>query len=88
MKKPLKATVAAPVHEAVYPDLVKVLKKYEHLGGVTILAIASNMVGKLIALQDQTKYTPAQILHLVNQNIMEGNDQALATISGPVAGHG
>jgi hypothetical protein len=45
-----------------------------------ILAIVSQFVGQLIALQDQRVVTPDQAMQLVGQNIEIGNRAALATI--------
>jgi hypothetical protein len=67
-------------HEAFYQDMAAVLKKYEHLPAEQLLAIASNMVGKLVAMQDQRKYTAAAVMEVVAQNIEAGNAQMIAEL--------
>jgi len=47
------------------------------LSAMEVLAIVSQLVGNLIALQDQTKVTPEMAMKLVSQNIQEGNLQAV-----------
>lgn len=45
-----------------------------------ILAITSQFVGQLIAMQDQRIMTPDQAMQIVGQNIEIGNAAAIATI--------
>lgn len=71
---------AAPEHEVFYQDLVALMRKYEHLSPQVMLAIAANMVGKMLALQDQRTLTPEAALKVVADNIEEGNQQAIAEI--------
>ena len=73
--------VANPQHEIAYQDLVAVVRKHaEHLSSMEMLAIASNMLGKLVAMQDQRTVTPAMCMEIVAQNIEEGNRQAVAEV--------
>lgn len=48
-----------------------------------ILAIVSQFVGQLIALQDQRKITPDAALQIVQENIEIGNAAALLTLNNP-----
>jgi hypothetical protein len=48
-----------------------------------ILAIASQFVGQLIALQDQRKITPDMAMQIVSENIEIGNRAALMTLTKP-----
>jgi hypothetical protein len=43
------------------------------LDSTIILAVTANLVGRLIAMQDQRKYTPAQVMKMVGENIEQGN---------------
>ncbi len=52
-------------HEAARLAMLEVLGKFEHLSPPELLAIASGLVGQLVAVQDQTKYTRDQIFELV-----------------------
>jgi hypothetical protein len=48
-----------------------------------ILAITSQFVGQLIALQDQRKITPDMAMQIVSENIEIGNHAALLTLGQP-----
>lgn len=70
----IKTFLASPQHEVAYKDLTALLKKHSnHLTPLDILAIAANMVGKLIALQDQRTVTPEMAMEIVAQNVEQGN---------------
>lgn len=82
---PLKSADVA--HQAAYADICTILRKHAGtLSGLEVLAIAANIVGKLVALQDQRTVTPAQAMEVVARNIELGNREALETVSRP-AGH-
>lgn len=42
-----------------------------------MLALTSHLVGQMIALQDERKYTSEMILKLVHSNIEQGNAEAI-----------
>lgn len=48
-----------------------------------ILAIVSQFVGQLIALQDQRRITPDMAMQIVSENIEIGNQAALLTLNDP-----
>jgi hypothetical protein len=48
-----------------------------------ILAITSQFVGQLIALQDQSKITPDMAMQIVSENIEIGNRAALLSLATP-----
>jgi hypothetical protein len=76
-------TVAATAeHEAAYQDLCATLKRHEQLKPEVMLAIASNFVGKLMAMQDQRTMTPARAIEIVRANIEAGNKQAVDELMG------
>lgn len=69
---------ASPKHEIAYQDICALLNKHAgSLDALEMLAIASNMLGKLVAMQDQRKITPAMAMEIVAQNIESGNKQVL-----------
>lgn len=81
---------AGSKHEIAYQELCAILKKLadEHsLSSTELLAIASNMVGKMIAMQDQRKYTSSQIMDMVARNVELGNQQAIAELMNKTAGN-
>jgi len=74
--------LAKPEHEVAYQDLIALVNK--HAGKVTsleLLAIGANMLGKMIALQDQRTVTPAFAMEVVASNIEKGNEQVLSQLS-------
>ena len=73
---------AKPEHEVAYQDLCALVNKHaDRLSTLELLAVAANMLGKLVALQDQRKVTPSMAMEIVAQNIEYGNQQALAQIT-------
>lgn len=61
-------------HEAAYQDLCRILNKHaDKLTAIELLAIAANMVGKLVALQDQRTTSPELAMKTVSLNIEHGN---------------
>jgi hypothetical protein len=69
---------AKPEHEVVYEDLRKLIAKHaDKVTAAEILAIAANMIGKIVALQDQRTMTRERALELVVHNIEEGNRQVI-----------
>ena len=72
---------SGPKHEAFYQDLCAVLKKHSDVPVDEMLAVTSNFVGKLVALQDQRKMSPALAMETVSRNIEEGNREAIAAVT-------
>lgn len=72
----------SPDHHVAYDDIVRLVGKHkDRLSPVELLAIAANMIGKLIALQDQRTITPDKAMEIVFWNIEEGNQQAVFEMS-------
>lgn len=80
--------MAKPEHEVVYQELAALIGKHAStMSAVEILAVASNMVGKLVAMQDQRKTTPAGAMKIVMKNLEVGNRQAIKHLAlAPAAG--
>ena len=75
-----------PEHEIAYKEISALLERHSaKLSALEVLAIASNMVGKLVALQDQRIMTPNQALEVVMQNIEMGNREAIAELQSMTA---
>ena len=65
-----------PEHEVAYQDLVKLVSKHaDKLSALELLAVAANMIGKLIAMQDQRSVTRDKALDVVIKNLELGNVQ-------------
>ena len=67
-----------PEHEVAYQDLVQLVRKHaDKLTAAELLAIAANMLGKLMAMQDQRTMTPNRAMEIVGENIERGNKEVL-----------
>jgi hypothetical protein len=79
--------LAKPEHEIAYQEVCALLAKHAGaLDAFEMLAVAANMLGKLVALQDQRKITPKMALELVARNIECGNKQVLDQLAQGAAG--
>lgn len=73
--------IAKPEHKVLYADLNALVGKHAaKIDAVEILAIAANMVGKLIALQDQRTMTKERAFEIVGRNIEVGNAEAIESL--------
>jgi len=57
------------------------------LDATELLAVTSHLVGQLIALQDQRRYTPAMVMQLVQDNIEQGNSEVVNGLLAAEGGH-
>lgn len=66
--------LAKPQHEVLYQDLCRLVSKHaDKLSAQELLAVAANMLGKLVAMQDQRTMSPALAMEIVAQNLEHGN---------------
>ncbi len=80
----MKTHQARPEHEVAYKELAELIGRHgSQISALELLAVAANMVGKLIALQDQRAHSAAEIMELVAQNIELGNRQVIGTLAVP-----
>lgn len=75
-------------HETLVNQLCQYLvKEAASMPAEELLAVLSQVLGMMIAYQDQRKYTPAMIMELVQQNIEVGNRRAIdKLVSAPAGG--
>ncbi len=73
----MKTVQPTPELIAAMNDMKAVIGRHQHLSASAMLAVASQFVGNLIALQDQTKVSPAMAMDLVARNIEIGNAAAI-----------
>lgn len=74
-------TITRPEHEVAYKDLCDLISRHaDKTSTLELLAIASNLVGKLIAMQDQRTMTVDMAMEIVRLNIANGNEQVLQSI--------
>src|SRR6185436_9166864 len=65
-------------HEVAYQELAELIHRHaDSMTALEVLAVAANIVGKLVALQDQRTITAEQALEVVARNIELGNRQVL-----------
>jgi hypothetical protein len=70
--------IAKPEHEVAYQDIVQLVRKHaDKLTPAELLAVAANMLGKLMAMQDQRTMTPGRAMEIVADNIECGNQELL-----------
>lgn len=67
-------------HLALMNSLKAALGEHPNCTAEDMLAVASQLVGNLTALQDQTKYTSMQVMDLVAKNVQIGNRTAIKAI--------
>jgi hypothetical protein len=84
----MRLNIAKPEHEVAYQDLCKLMAKHSaKLSPLEMLAVAANMLGKLVAMQDQRSVTPAMAMEIVAKNVEHGNRTVIDQLShGPTSG--
>ena len=74
----MAVVTAKPEHEVLYQDLVKlVAKNADKMTALEVLAVAANMIGKLVAMQDQRTVTKELAIEIIRHNIEMGNQHVL-----------
>ena len=77
----------SPAHRAFMEDLKATLARHTALSGAEMLAVASQFVGQLVALQDQRRFTAEMVMEVVAANIEAGNQAALGALLDMTQGH-
>jgi len=73
--------VAKPEHEVLYQELAKLVGRYaDKMTSEEVLAVGANMLGKLLAFQDQRTMTRERGLEIIIKNIETGNAQAVSEL--------
>jgi hypothetical protein len=57
-----------------------VLKDYSEMSAIEVLAVASQLVGSLMALQDESLYSQTSIKLAVERNIEMGREAAIRSL--------
>jgi hypothetical protein len=78
---PMKTISPTAQIVAFVNDLKAAIGRHKHLTPQEMLAGAAQLVGNLVALQDQRKMTPAMALEVVQANIEVGNQASMAEVS-------
>lgn len=72
----MSVVTANPEHEVTYLELAALVGRHAAtLSAEEILAITANMLGKLIAMQDQKTMTAQRAMAIVTANLELGNQQ-------------
>lgn len=80
----MKATVykAEAKHQTFRSDCLEIFKKHGNdLTSQEMLALASHLVGQLIAMQDQRTMTSGAAMEIVAQNIEVGNADVFSDLA-------
>lgn len=73
-----KLHFAKPDHEVAYQDVVALVQKHaDKLNSLELLAVAANMLGKMVALQDGRVVSPEMAMEIVARNLEHGNKQVI-----------
>ena len=77
----MKSVPATPEAKACRQAMVEAMRPYvDKLGPQGTLAVASALVGQLIALQDQRVMTPKTLMEIVARNIEAANQDVIAAL--------
>lgn len=68
-------------HHVAYQDLCALMNKHPDLSALELLAIAANMIGKLMAMQDQRTISSDLAMEVLIKNLELGNQQAVDQLS-------
>ena len=82
MSAPLKVFPGNQRYTAARNAMADALRAIGDLTQQELLAVASHMVGQLIAFQDQTSLTNEQAMEIVLRNIEQGNASAIQNLLG------
>lgn len=77
-----RVMMAKAEHKIAFDDLIALCSKHaDKLTKLELLAVAANMLGKLVALQDQRYVSPEKAMTVVFENIQAGNGEAVASLT-------
>lgn len=66
-----------PEHDRLKLDICAVMSRYDHIDSMETMAILSQIVGALIAVQDEEAVNPQEVIKYVLKNIEIGNASAV-----------
>jgi hypothetical protein len=79
----MRSFTPKPEHDTLMKDLKEALAKYPEMPNQEVLAITSQLVGHLVAVQDQSLMTVDMALDLVSMNIEVGNRAVVLELERP-----
>ena len=83
----LRKVDASSAHEQCRDAIIRAMEPFaEKIGPVGMLAVASTVVGQLIAMQDQRTMTPEMAMNLVCKNMEEANKAVVDGLRNTTAG--
>jgi hypothetical protein len=70
-----------PAHQQLVVDIMEIIKKtVPEIDPVEILAVLSVAVGRVVAMQDQRRYSPEAVMAIVSRNIEIGNREVIEAL--------
>lgn len=70
-------------HCKMQEELINLLERFApDVTDIAALAIASNLVGKVLALQDHSKHTQVELMATIARNVRAGHAEAIAVFMG------
>lgn len=76
-----RVMMAKPEHKIAFDDLIALCNKHaDKMTKLELLAVAANMLGKLVALQDQRYVSSEKAMAVVAENIQAGNSEIIASL--------
>jgi hypothetical protein len=83
----MSVLICKPEHEVAYADICALVSQHaDKISSAELLAIAANMLGKLLAMQDQRTMTSARAMEIVATNIECGNQQVVDQLTRQTGG--
>jgi hypothetical protein len=73
-------------HQDLYTALCDALAKFPDVPADEMLAVVAKLTGRVLAVQDQRKYTPARAIEIVSWNLELGNREMIESLLGAPAG--
>lgn len=82
-----RRVLAKPEHEVVFDELKALIMRHANkITSEELLAIAANLVGKIIAFQDPNVMSLERANLIVAANMERGNEEAVARLMDDTAG--
>lgn len=83
----LNSTPPSPVVIQARLAMLEALRPFaDRLEVIEIVAVLSQTVGQFVAMLDQRQFTPAQAMHVVEENLAAGNAAQIEQVIGTPRG--
>lgn len=82
----LKSRPPSAAVEAARAEVLEVLRRHQPMEPIEMVAVLAQTLGQMLALLDQRQFTPAQALHVVDENLAAGNAAQIEQVIGTPRG--